>query len=172
MGRFEVFLLALFYLGLWGVQCLRFELPSGQTKCIAEEIQNNVMVLGNYHVVEPGSDEHHYGSANAHPVPDDHKVTARVTSPYGNSMHYAETVDSGQFTFTTSEAGDYLACFWIPPASPPTKATIDIEWKTGVFAKDWTNIAKRDKIDGMELELRKLEEYVKSIYDEMLYLWG
>uniref|UniRef100_A0A0C9RQS0 TSA: Wollemia nobilis Ref_Wollemi_Transcript_22349_1087 transcribed RNA sequence n=1 Tax=Wollemia nobilis TaxID=56998 RepID=A0A0C9RQS0_9CONI len=175
LGMFVVVLLCL-CLGAWRAECLRFELPSGVSKCIAEEIQTNVMVLGNYRVVAPGSDDssqyHHYGtnSASTHPVPDDHKVTARVTSPYGNSMHHAENVESGQFAFTTSEVGDYLACFYIPPVQPPVKATIELEWKTGVFAKDWTKIAKRDKIDGMELELRKLEEYVNSVLDEMLYL--
>jgi len=170
MERFLAFLLVFLCLGVWQVQCIRFELPSGQTKCIAEEIQSNVLVLGNYHVVAPGSDEHHYGTGNAQPVADDHKITVRVTSPYGNSLHYADKVESGQFALTTTEAGDYMACFWILPTEHPITASIELEWKTGVFAKDWTKIAKRDKIDGMELELRKLEEYVSSIYDEMLYL--
>ncbi|GLJ51027.1 hypothetical protein SUGI_1086510 [Cryptomeria japonica] len=170
MGRFGFFVSVLLCLSFSGTQCLRFDLPSGQTKCIAEEIQHNVMVLGNYHVVAPGSDEHRLGTITTQPVPDDHKLTVRVTSPYGNSVHYAEKVESGQFAFTTTEVGDYLACFWIPPVQPVVKATVEIEWKTGVFAKDWTKIAKRDKIDGMELELRKLEEHVSSIHEEMLYL--
>lgn len=164
------FLLVFLCLGVRQVQCIRFELPSGQTKCIAEEIQSNVLVLGNYHVVAPGSDEHHYGTGNAQPVADDHKITVRVTSPYGNSLHYADKVESGQFALTTTESGDYMACFWILPTQHPITASVELEWKTGVFAKDWAKIAKRDKIDGMELELRKLEEYVTSIYDEMLYL--
>eukprot|EP01018_Ginkgo_biloba_P037856 Gb_08117 [translate_table: standard] len=147
MGHYGMCLLAFLCLGLSSVQSLRFELASGNTKCIAEEIQTNVMVLGNYHIVTPGSDEHHYGTGNSHAVPDAHNVTARVTSPYGNSMHYADNVESGQFAFTTSEAGDYMACFWIPPAQPASTATIELEWKTGVAAKDWANIAKREKID-------------------------
>ncbi|CAI7841135.1 unnamed protein product [Closterium sp. NIES-53] len=49
---------------------------------------------------------------------------------------------------------------------------VDLEWRSGVAAKDWESIAKKEKIDGMGLELRKLDETVRAIRDEMTYFRG
>ncbi|KAL5659481.1 hypothetical protein ACJX0J_032644, partial [Zea mays] len=93
-----------------------------------------------------------------------------VTSPYGNSMHYAENVQSGHFAFTAAEAGDYLACFWAPDHKPPVTIGFEFDWRSGVSAKDYPSVAKKGKVDMMELELKKLEETIKNIHEEMFYL--
>lgn len=71
----------------------------------------------------------------------------QVTSQYGNSYHYADHVPSGQFAFQASEAGDYMACFWAADHKPQATITVDFDWKSGVAAKDWTNVAKKGSID-------------------------
>lgn len=142
-------------------EALRFDVQSAYTKCISEDIKLNSMVVGKYSVVNPSEDQ---------PLPDSHKITVRMTSPYGNSVHYADHVDSGNFAFTSSETGDYLACFWTPDHKPAVTVSVEFDWRTGVAAKDWTNVAKKGQIDVMELELKKLEDTVKSIHEEMLYL--
>ncbi|XP_058070450.1 transmembrane emp24 domain-containing protein p24delta9-like isoform X2 [Magnolia sinica] len=142
-------------------QALRFELQSGHTKCISEDIKMNAMSVGKYSVVSPNE---------GHPVPDSHKITVRVTSPYGNSIHHADHVESGNFAFTSTEVGDYMACLWAPEHKPSVTITVDFSWKTGVAAKDWSNVAKKGQVDVMELELKKLEDTVKAIHDEMFYL--
>lgn len=48
---------------------MRFDLQSGATKCISEDIKSNAMTLGKYSVDNP-----HEGS----PIPDTHKLTVRV----------------------------------------------------------------------------------------------
>ncbi|PKI75493.1 hypothetical protein CRG98_004163 [Punica granatum] len=119
------------------------------------------MTVGKYSIVNPNE---------GHPLPESHKLTVRVTSAYGNSYHNAEKVESGQFAFTTAEAGDYMACFWAPEHKPETTVSIEFEWKTGVAAKDWSNVAKKNQVDAMELELKRLQETISSIHDEMFYL--
>ncbi|CAI7834716.1 unnamed protein product [Closterium sp. NIES-54] len=52
------------------------------------------------------------------------------------------------------------------------ECNVDLEWRSGVAAKDWESIAKKEKIDGMGLELRKLDETVRAIRDEMTYFRG
>lgn len=47
---------------------------------------------------------------------------------------------------------------------------IQLDWKTGVAATDWDAIAKKEHLDGMATELRKLEQTVREIHEEMLYL--
>jgi p24 family protein delta-1 len=47
---------------------------------------------------------------------------------------------------------------------------IRLDWKTGVAATNWGEIAKKENLDAMAVELRKLEDTVKEIHDEMLFL--
>ncbi|KAF3444794.1 hypothetical protein FNV43_RR14487 [Rhamnella rubrinervis] len=140
---------------------IRFDLQSGATKCISEDIKSNAMTLGKYSVDNP-----HDGST----IPDTHKLTVRVSSPQGNNYHYADHVDSGTFAFTAAETGDYTTCFWAPDHKPSTTLTIDFDWRTGMAAKDWSKVAKKGQIEVMELELKKLYDTVASIHDEMFYL--
>ncbi|KAF5443371.1 hypothetical protein F2P56_035930 [Juglans regia] len=142
-------------------ESVRFDLQSGHTKCIAEDIKSKSMTVGKYSVINPNE---------GHPLPDSHKITVRVTSAHGNSFHNAEHVESGQFAFESAEAGDYMACFWAPDHKPPITLTVDFDWKTGVAAKDWSKVAKKGQVDAMELELKKLYDTVISIQDEMFYL--
>lgn len=53
------------------VKSLRFDLQSGLTKCIAEDIKSHAMTVGKYHIVNPNE---------GYPLPDTHKVTVRVIS--------------------------------------------------------------------------------------------
>ncbi|THG22233.1 hypothetical protein TEA_029219 [Camellia sinensis var. sinensis] len=119
-------------------QSLRFDLQSGHSKCIAEDIKTNSMSVAKYSIVNPN---------DPHPFPESHKVTVRVTSAHGHSYHYAELVESGQFSFQAAEAGDYMTCFWALDHKPQSTITVDFDWKTGVAAKDWTNVAKKGTID-------------------------
>ncbi|KAK4764554.1 hypothetical protein SAY86_025644 [Trapa natans] len=140
---------------------LRFDLQSGHTKCIAEDIKSNSMTVGKYSIVNP---------SEGHPLPESHKLTVRVTSSYGNSYHSAEKVESGQFAFTTGEAGDYMACFWAPDHKPEATLTVEFEWKSGVAARDWSKVAKKNQVEAMEFELKQLQETISSIHEEMFYL--
>lgn len=136
------------------VSSIRFDIEGSGNKCFSEDLNVKGLVLANYHVVSENPS----------------KISVKVTSPYGSSVHSQDHVSKGEFAFTATEAGDYTACFWIPDASKGSKVTVDLDWKTGIDAKDWDSIAKREKIDGVELELRKLEEAVNDIHGNMLYL--
>ncbi|KAK2434644.1 transmembrane emp24 domain-containing protein p24delta9 [Trifolium repens] len=142
-------------------ESLRFELQSGQTKCITEDIKSNSMTVGEYTIVNPN---------DGYPLPDSHRVTVRVTSFHGNNYHYGDRVQSGQFAFSAAEAGDYMTCFWAVDNKPEVTLTIDLEWKTGVAAKDWSNVAKKGQVDVMEIEIKKLQDTVSAIHDEMFFL--
>ncbi|KAL8117162.1 hypothetical protein AgCh_015172 [Apium graveolens] len=138
---------------------MRFELKSGSTKCITEDIKSSSMTVGKYSVI-----------TDVKPIPESHKITIRVTSPHGNNYHYSDHVDSGTYAFTAAETGDYMACFWAPDHKPAVTLSVDFDWKSGVAAKDWSKVAKKGQIDVMELELKKLYDTVISVHDEMFYL--
>ncbi|XP_042486397.1 transmembrane emp24 domain-containing protein p24delta3-like [Macadamia integrifolia] len=133
-------------------------LPGSGTKCVSEEIQNNVVVLADYTVV---SDD------RPHEIP---AISAKVTSPFGNTVHHTENVTHGQFAFTANEAGNYLACFWIVGPNKEAGASVNLDWRIGIAARDWDSVARKEKIEGVELELRKLEGAVGAIHENLLYL--
>ncbi|XP_076938143.1 transmembrane emp24 domain-containing protein p24delta3-like [Bidens hawaiensis] len=139
-------------------ECVWFNLPRSGTKCVSEEIHNNVVVVGDYVVV---SDDH------LHPTPT---ISSQVTSPYGNILHHMDTVTHGQFVFTSTESGQYLSCFWADRPGEGGALSVNIDWKTGIAAKEWESVARKEKIEGVELELRKLEGAVEAIHDNLLYL--
>ncbi|GMJ09294.1 hypothetical protein like AT1G26690 [Hibiscus trionum] len=118
-------------------ESMRFELESGKTKCIAEDIKANAMSVGKYAIINPDEG----------PLSDSHKLVVRVSSPKGNSNHLGDQVESGTFAFTAAESGDYTTCFWANRHKPPVKMTIDFDWKTGVDAKDWSNVAKKGQVE-------------------------
>ncbi|KAJ3695919.1 hypothetical protein LUZ60_001296 [Juncus effusus] len=134
------------------------EMPVTGTKCVSEEIQPNVVVLADYALM-------YEGSAYNHPT-----IAVKVTSPYGNTLHHNENATTGQFAFTTSEAGNYLACFWMDSAEKGSGASVNLDWKIGIAAKDWDSVARKEKIEGVELELKKLESAVEAIHQNLLYL--
>ncbi|KAL2317785.1 hypothetical protein Fmac_031661 [Flemingia macrophylla] len=147
---------ALFYvLPLPLAEALWMTIPTSGTKCVSEVIQSNVVVLADYYVT--GHDPQH------------HTVLVKVTSPYGNSLHHNENATQGQFAFTTAESGNYFACFSMDNNSQG-EAVVSLEWKTGISAKDWESVARKEKIEGVELELRKLEGAVGAIHGYLIYL--
>nr|GMD81806.1 transmembrane emp24 domain-containing protein p24delta3-like [Ipomoea batatas] len=110
-------------------EALWLDLPSSGTKCVSEELHNNVVVLADYYII--GDEEHKV-------VPS---FSVKVTSPYGNNLHHQENVTHGQFAFTTTESGNYLACFWMDGNLP-----------------------------GVNIELMKLEGLVQAIHENLNYL--
>ncbi|KAK7359082.1 hypothetical protein VNO77_01028 [Canavalia gladiata] len=135
-------------------------LPGTGTKCVSEEIQNNVVVLADY-VVIPNDPSH------------SPSIAVKVTSPYGNTLHHSENTTHGNFAFTTQETGNYLACFWVDGHNPGGgQVNVNLDWKIGIAAKDWDSVARKEKIEGVELELRKLEGAVEAIHENLLYLKG
>jgi len=71
----------------------------------------------------------------------------QVSSPYGNELHYMDGVPLGNFAFTSRESGLYLACFWVNRNDRGGEVIVDLDWKTGIAAKDWDSVAKREKIE-------------------------
>ncbi|KAA8547963.1 hypothetical protein F0562_004392 [Nyssa sinensis] len=137
MWRFKTLILIL---GLMSsiVHAMRFDIQSGNTKCITEDIKTNAMTVGKYIVVNPNE---------GYPMPDTHKITVRVTSLQGNNYHYGDHVETGTFAFTAAEAGDYMACFWVPDHKEVMTVSVDFDWKSGVAAKDWSKVAKKGQVE-------------------------
>lgn len=90
----------------------------------------------------------------------------QVTSPYGNNLYHQENVTHGQFAFTTTEAGNYLACFWVDESHKATTGvSVSLDWRTGIAAKDWETVARKEKIEASTwIVLRFLKDLLVGSY--------
>ncbi|CAI5993644.1 unnamed protein product [Closterium sp. NIES-64] len=176
--------------GFSHVAGIRFEVTA-YSKCLGEEVQEGTLVVATYQVV-PSGESSPLTKITAKPWKvasprgwqlhwqndvEEGALLLRhlnvVTSPFGRQLHWQSDVEEGHFGFTAKESGQFMACFWMPHGTPGKDSLmVDLEWRSGVAAKDWESIAKKEKIDGMGLELRKLDETVRAIRDEMTYFRG
>ncbi|XP_004490356.1 transmembrane emp24 domain-containing protein p24delta3-like [Cicer arietinum] len=131
-------------------------IPSSDTKCVSEKIQTNVVVLGTYFIVR-------------YEGPQPYTISANLTSPSGNNLHQNENATNGKFAFTTEESGIYVACFWMCTKQEEVGRIVSLDWKTGISTKDWDSVAKKEKIQRVELEIMKLEELVGGIQSYLIY---
>ncbi|XP_076891587.1 transmembrane emp24 domain-containing protein p24delta9-like [Bidens hawaiensis] len=141
------------------VNGMRFDIKTGATKCIMDDLKAISLSVGSYNII-----------SNDLPLPESHRITLRITSPLGNNCHFADQKESGTFAFTAHEDGDYMACFWVAKHDPPTTLAVDFEWRSGLAAKDWSQVAKRGQLEMMELDLNKLFDTISNIHFEMYYL--
>lgn len=81
----------------------------------------------------------------------------------------------GQFAFTTTEAGNYLACFWVDENYKGSKGvTVSLDWRTGIAAKDWESVARKEKIEvntSLSLSLSRLCTFKRNLSFLDLFFW-
>lgn len=138
-------------------EALEFEMQL-QHKCIYEEINANVMVVGEYKIFH----KDHPDFAQMADI--------RVEDPHSAVMHEALAKADGHFFFTTKIAGEYKACFTVRSYQEAINTKVKMDWKTGVSATDWGAIAKKEHLDALTVELRRLEDSIRNVYSEMLLL--
>jgi len=66
-----------------------------------------------------------------------------------------------------------LTCFYILMSADMNIAQatkLRVDWKTGVAATDWSVVAKKEHLDQLGVELRKLEDSIREVYTDMLAL--
>lgn len=99
-------------------------------------------------------------------------VSVVITDPLVKYLKQDANVDTSsddihKFSFHADAAGSYSVCFY---NSQETSARVMLDFKHGVEAKDYTEVAKREHLMPVERELRKMEDAVDEIHREMLYM--
>jgi p24 family protein delta-1 len=88
-------------------RALRFDLESGHTKCVSDEIKVNAMAVGKYHIVGPDPN-----SPDAQ-LPESHRISLRVSeraAPSGNSVIWLGRGSHGDVRVMTGGAFLRLMC--------------------------------------------------------------
>eukprot|EP00775_Hariotina_reticulata_P012968 gene12968-13097_t len=133
-------------------------LQQTQTKCIFEELNANVIVVGDYNAANKDNP--------SLPI----YVDVKVSDPHGAAVHENRAQTKGQFAFTSKVAGEYQACFTTHDLETAHHTKLSLDWRTGVAATDWDTIAKKEHLDQLSVEMRKVEGQIREIYAEMLQL--
>ncbi|CAN6295239.1 unnamed protein product [Urochloa humidicola] len=153
------------------VEALAFDVPSGSSKCLAEDLRRGALSHASYRVVEAGST-----SASADP-----RISARVTGPRGEELHLAEAAERGEFRFRAAEDGEHTACFWTPRYERGAVVSVDVQWETAAAgarvqagesgSPPAVAVANNEgPIASIAEELRKLEDSARLIHEEMMSL--
>ncbi|KAJ8569587.1 hypothetical protein K7X08_001589 [Anisodus acutangulus] len=131
-------------------EAIWLSLPASGTKCVSEELHNNVVVLADNVVI---SDDHVHPNLtiSARGLTCSLAEMASLLGYWGNlaiwkHSHHKENITQSQFAFTTTEAGNYLACFWADNPGGGS-LSVNIDWKIGIAAKDWESVARKEKIE-------------------------
>jgi len=136
-----------------------FELWLGQEKCFQEDLPHDTVVLGEYKLASSF----------------DTVTSIRVLDSTGTVIWKTENALEGTFGFTTEHSGEISICFFDAPRPgtvvlPFNKRQVTFGLKTGVEAKDYSMVAKKDDLRPLELEMIKLEDVVEELNADFRYL--
>lgn len=93
------------------------------------------------------------------------RVDVRILGPSESVEHAGVDVGAGKFGFSASESGSHRVCFTNRGVAP---RSIELEFSAGVDAADYTDLARKEHLKPLELQLRKMEDRVENIHREML----
>ncbi|XP_048439335.1 transmembrane emp24 domain-containing protein p24delta4-like [Pyrus x bretschneideri] len=125
-------------------EAIWMKLPSSDTKCVSEEIQNNVVFLGDYGVIS--HDHNRYSTISVK-----HCLLKRKQIPVHQAANAHCTGRMQQMVSLpsqTQESGTYLACFSVDGNKhEDSSVSLDLDRKIGVAAQDWDSVARKDRED-------------------------
>jgi hypothetical protein len=149
--------LALF-LCMMTAHAVQFDIKRRTEKCLSDEVAQGSLVVVHYDIL-----------GNVHGRTG---VSLLIKDPQGKYLKEdpdidLSTQDIHKFSFSAEAAGTYTMCFF---NSNEFVMRVSLDFKHGVEAKDYSEIAKREHLMPVEKELRKMEDTVDEIHREMLYM--
>ncbi|KAG0345085.1 vesicle coat component [Podila humilis] len=151
-----------------GAQAIKFDIAGQdandlQPVCISHFVDDETQVVVKVRA-GPGSNQ---------------KISLEVSddSVHQNQLYRKDslTEELQRGAFLTKQAGDIIACFsnvlsnGVHP-DPKYSRSVDIDFEIGAETIDYAKLAEKEKLKPMEVELRKLEDMVKEILENMEHL--
>ncbi|DAZ94798.1 TPA: hypothetical protein N0F65_002411 [Lagenidium giganteum] len=141
-----------------GTAGVQFDVRRRAEKCLSDEVAQGSLVVIHYNVI--GTQQGKSG------------VSIVITDPLRKYLKQDSNIDTSsddihKFSFHADAGGSYSVCFFNSNDNP---VRVMLDFKHGVEAKDYTEVAKREHLMPVEKELRKMEDTVDEIHREMLYM--
>lgn len=122
---------------------------------MSELVPRNELLRGDYTVLQPPGT----------------RVSVNVFNPSQENIYTRGSDESGSFTATASTGGEFKVCIANNDGMNVDKQ-ISLNLRSGLETKDYANIAKSSNLKPMEVELKRLEDLVNNVHQELQYLEG
>jgi len=148
-----------------------FDVRPNQQRCLVEEVRRGVPFHGEYSVVDvnEGGDP---AAAAARAARFPRQFLVRISEDLTDKELYKNEGTTGKFHFIPENDGPISLCFtdsfrggWRMHASRSVSLTI----RHGITTNDYAEIARKEQLYPLALELRRLEDEVWSVREEMIY---
>ncbi|EFN52619.1 hypothetical protein CHLNCDRAFT_138690 [Chlorella variabilis] len=120
-----------------------------QTKCVMEDVGEHEEVQGNF-------------KAYQRDQPDQ-----AFEDPQGQLVFERHGSAGAEFKFVSNGEGEYKLCFTAKDYHTAQGTRIKMKWTTGAEAHDWQAVAKKDNLNVIQVEMRRLEQVVQTIHLEL-----
>lgn len=145
-------------LGALSLEAVQFDVRRKTEKCLSDEVAKGSLVVIHYNLI--GTPK---GRSD---------VSIFITDPQRKYLKQDPNIDTSaddifKFSFNADQDGSYHVCFY---NANDKSVRVMLDFKHGVEAKDYTEVAKREHLMPVEKELRKMEDTVDEIHREMLYM--
>lgn len=129
------------------------------TRCLYQDLERDALAKGVYQV---GHHTQFAAGESSHTG-----VTIFASGPDGDTLFRKENAADGKFAFTAPGEGAYACCF---ENKALVERTVSLSFTSGVGAKDLSEVARKEHLKPLAVELRRLEEILDEIKDEVMGL--
>uniref|UniRef100_A0A0X3NYE7 Transmembrane emp24 domain-containing protein 10 n=2 Tax=Schistocephalus solidus TaxID=70667 RepID=A0A0X3NYE7_SCHSO len=134
-------------------EAIRFYLQSGTVKCLHDEMEKDVMVIGEYDV-SAGATSH---------------VNIEVKDTKGHIFFQKSDITKGKFTFSAEDDETFDVCFRCTAAvGTHEQREIYLDIKQGVETKNYAALAEAENLKPIEAELKRIEYISDSIVKDFV----
>ncbi|CBH14859.1 cytosolic coat protein, putative [Trypanosoma equiperdum] len=159
--RMSMLLLGVGLLCLYGsllVNGFAFDLPANQKRCFSEEVPSGTELRISYAAL-PGYAQF---------------VDAYVVGPAGKMYMTTVGQDRGSMVEYITKGGEFTLCLLSRVATGVKQSegmarSVSVDFRLGSGKNDYANLTGKEKLRPIEVELRVLEDAVRSLHTECLY---
>ncbi|XP_050295413.1 transmembrane emp24 domain-containing protein bai [Anthonomus grandis grandis] len=138
------------------INCISFNLEPNTRKCLKEELQGNVPVIGEFEVSEqPGQ-----------------KIDYIVTDSKGHILSQRPDISKGKFSFNTETYDMFEICFisHVPQTQKGITQLVTVNMKHGVETKNYETLGDAANLKPVEVELKRLEDLSNAIVQDFAFM--
>jgi len=138
------------------IQAISLDLLLNQERCIRRDFRQDTLVTG---IVE------------IKPIIPNRRVYFKISDSEKNPVYENRDTNQGNFAFTTQHETEYSFCFLDQPVDgqpfvDSQARMIKLTIQEGEKAKDYAEVARKEKLKPIELELRKMEDVVARMKED------
>ncbi|CAH1957123.1 unnamed protein product [Acanthoscelides obtectus] len=134
------------------VNCIMWNLEPNTQKCLREELQQNVPVIGEFEVSEAPRQS----------------VDYVVTDSKGHILAKRQDISKGKFSFNTESYDTYEICFTshVSPHEKGITQEVKLVTKHGIETKNYDAYGEAAHLKPIEKELKRLEDLSSAIVQD------